>query len=98
MNFRVAHTVFSLQCDAVLSISNVSTAVCVGELKNGFFLEAGTHDAETNSDTLHFEIRYGTCDPSIILFKQCTGGVLSVPGYWTVDRRAGGVILYVCCC
>jgi hypothetical protein len=43
---------------------NVWTAA--GELKNGFFLEAGTHDAETNSDTLHFEIRYGNPDPCII--------------------------------
>jgi hypothetical protein len=57
----------------------MNVLIGVGELKNGFFLEAGTHDAETNSDTLHFEIRYGTPVPcSIILFKEST---IDVPGH-----------------
>ena len=30
-----------------------------GELKNGFYLEAGSYDGEFNSDSLHFEIRHG---------------------------------------
>ena len=30
-----------------------------GELKNGFFLEAGSFNAELNSDSLYFEINHG---------------------------------------
>jgi len=30
-----------------------------GELKNGFFLEAGSFNAEFNSDSLYFEINHG---------------------------------------
>ena len=30
-----------------------------GQLKNGFFIEAGAHDFETNSDTLYYELEHG---------------------------------------
>ena len=30
-----------------------------GELKNGFFIEAGSSDSEKFSDTLYFEINHG---------------------------------------
>ena len=30
----------------------------LGELKNGFFLEAGAHDGEFNSDSLYFEAKH----------------------------------------
>ena len=36
-----------------------SVTLLLGELKGGFFIEAGSHDAEKNSDSLHFEIRHG---------------------------------------
>ena len=29
-----------------------------GKVKNGFFIEAGSADAESNSDTLHFEVSF----------------------------------------
>ena len=29
------------------------------KLKNGFFIEAGSQDAEKNSNTIHFEVSHG---------------------------------------
>ena len=44
-----------------------------GNMKNGFFIEAGSHDSETNSDTLHFEINHGwrglLVEPHPIMFS-----------------------------
>ena len=37
----------------------VDELVFGGALKNGFFLEAGSTDAELDSNTLHFEINHG---------------------------------------
>ena len=39
--------------------SEVDKIVYGGKLKNGFFLEAGAHDFETNSDSLYFELNHG---------------------------------------
>jgi len=36
----------------------VDKLVFKGEVKNGFFIEAGAFDSETNSDTLYFEINH----------------------------------------
>ncbi|XP_023322539.1 uncharacterized protein LOC111696953 [Eurytemora carolleeae] len=38
---------------------DVDRVVFGGELKNGFFLEAGSFNAEFNSDSLYFEINHG---------------------------------------
>jgi len=36
----------------------VDELVYGGKLKNGFFIEAGAHDSETNSDSLYFELNH----------------------------------------
>ena len=36
----------------------VDELVYGGKLKNGFFIEAGSHDSETNSDSLYFELTH----------------------------------------
>ena len=37
----------------------VDTLLYGGNLKGGFFLEAGSHDSETNSDSLYWEVNHG---------------------------------------
>ena len=37
----------------------VDKLVFGGKLKNGFFIEAGSQDAEENSNSLHFEVTHG---------------------------------------
>ena len=37
----------------------VDSLVYGGEVKDGFFLEAGSHDSETNSDSLYWEVEHG---------------------------------------
>ena len=37
----------------------VDELVFGGQLKNGFFLEAGAWDCEKQSDSLHFEMKHG---------------------------------------
>jgi len=53
---------------------DVDNIVFGGELKGGFFLEAGSHDAEKHSDSLHFEIRHGwtglLVEPNPLAFSE----------------------------
>jgi hypothetical protein len=37
----------------------VDNSVFHGNLKGGFFIEAGANDGESNSDSLHFELNHG---------------------------------------
>ena len=45
-----------------------------GKLKNGFFIEAGSQDAETGTNTIHFEVSHGwsglLVEPHPIFFSQ----------------------------
>ena len=49
----------------------VDQIVYGGELKDGFFIEAGAHDFETNSDSLYFEMKHNWS--GLLVEPQVTG-------------------------
>ena len=67
----------------------VDKLVFKGEVKNGFFIEAGAFDSETNSDTLYFEINHnwtGKDENGIGKEKNAMGTIMQWHGQEFMER------------